>query len=616
MQWRGRPAIGPRLRSRPRREVDRPAGSPCEIAARERGIRGRDALSCRKPVQSSLETRASRSRLAGADASERGAVFTRPEVVEALLDLAGYTADRPLHDWSVLEPSFGAGDFLLAIVERLLIASESAGLGPADARRLGPAVRGVEVHAESFARTRERLQARLRRWGASGRDASWLCEAWLTRGDFLLAPLTGPFDVVVGNPPYVRQERIPEALLAEYRRRYSTIYDRADLYVPFFERGLQLLGDGGRLAFICANRWLKNRYGGPLRGLVARDYHLSHYIDMEGTDAFQSEVSAYPAITVIRRGAGETTRIARRPQIEGELPAVVQAMTRAGPVGDPRVEEVAQAVRGEDPWLLDGADQLAVLRRLEREFVTLEDAGCRVGIGVATGADRVFIADFAALPVEPARKLPLVMAADLREGAIAWRGRGIVNPFEADGTLAEAGLYPKFAAYVGGHREALQRRYVARRNPEAWYRTIDRIEPALTRTPKLLIPDIKGEATVAYDEGRYYPHHNLYHVTSSTWDLRALATILRSSLAVLFVANYGIKMAGGFLRFQAQYLRRIRVPRWAEVPASVRASLIAAAPDDAAAIDRATFAAYEIGRAEGETIRRAAAGARVTRKSF
>ncbi|PCC71274.1 TaqI-like C-terminal specificity domain-containing protein [Nannocystis exedens] len=566
-------------------------------------------------MQSSLEPRAPRSRLAGTDASERGAVFTRPEVVEALLDLAGYTADRPLHAWSVLEPSFGAGDFLSAIVERLLAACAKAGLGPEDARKLGSAVRGVEVHAESFERTRERVRARLRRWGASGRDATRLSDAWLLRGDFLLAPLAGPFDVVVGNPPYVRQERIPEALLAEYRRRYFTIYDRADLYVPFFERGLRLLGDGGRLAFICANRWLKNRYGGPLRGLVARDYHLSHYIDMEGTDAFQSEVFAYPAITVIRRGAGEWTRIARRPRIEGELPAVVQAMTRAGPVGDPRVEEVAQAVRGEDPWLLDSADQLRVLRRLEREFVTLEEAGCRVGIGVATGADRVFIADFARLPVEPARKLRLVMAADLREGAIAWGGRGIVNPFEADGALAEVERYPKFAAYVGEHREALQRRYVARRNPEAWYRTIDRIDPALTRTPKLLIPDIKGEATVAYDEGLYYPHHNLYHVTASTWDLRALATILRSSLALLFVANYGVKMAGGFLRFQAQYLRRIRVPRWDDVPAAVRASLIAARPDDATAIDRATFAAYGLERAEIETIRLAAAAARVGRKS-
>jgi SAM-dependent methyltransferase len=396
-------------------------------------------------VQSSLETRAPRSPLLGPDASERGAVFTRPEVVEALLDLAGYTAEQPLQRWSVLEPSFGAGDFLLAIVERLLAACARAGLGPKDARRLGEAVRGVEVHAESFAATLDRVRARLLAWGASRADAEWLCEAWLIRGDFLLAPIERRFDVVVGNPPYVRQERIPEPLLAEYRRRYRTIYDRADLYVPFFERGLQLLGDGGRLAFICANRWLKNKYGGPLRGLVAREFHLSHFIDMEGTDAFQSEVFAYPAITVIRRGAGEVTRIGRRPQGAGELPAVVQAMTTPGPIRDPRVEEVAQAIRGADPWLLDSTDQLRVLRRLERDHVALEDAGCAVGIGVATGADRVFIAELDALPVEAARKLPLVMAADLRGGAIAWSGRAIVNPFEPDGALADLARYPRFS---------------------------------------------------------------------------------------------------------------------------------------------------------------------------
>jgi len=68
---------------------------------------------------------------------------------------------------------------------------------------------------------------------------------------------------------------------------------------------------------------------------------------------------------------------------------------------------------------------------------------------------------------------------------------------------------------------------------------------------------------VVLDEGRFYPHHNLYHVTSPAWDLRALATILRSPVAVLFVSGYCVKMAGGFLRFQAQYLRRIRIPRWA-----------------------------------------------------
>jgi hypothetical protein len=564
------------------------------------------------PLPDPADLRAAVDDLADQDAPGRGAVFTRPEVTRALLDLAGYRESEPLHRMSLLEPSFGAGDFLRPAVERLLAASARHGVTPDRCRQLCDAIRGVEVHPPSFDSTREALRARLLAWGATPDDTAALCDAWLVRDDFLLAPLAGPFDVVVGNPPYVRQERIAAPLLAEYRRRYHTIYDRADLYVPFFERGLQLLRDGGRLAFICANRWLKNRYGGPLRALVARDYHLSHYIDMEGTDAFQSTVIAYPAITVIRRGRGEVTRIARRPDVARELPAIARAMADAGPATDPRVEEVERAVRGAEPWLLDGADRLRAIRRLERAFAEIEDAGCKVGIGVATGADRVYVGDYAQLPVEPARKLPLVMAADLQQGALAWGGQGLVNPFEPGGELAALDAYPQFAAHLHAHRELLQRRHVARRSGAGWYRTIDRVYAALTTTPKLLIPDIKGEPTVVLDEGRYYPHHNLYHVTSPTWDLRALATILRSSVAVLFVAAYCVKMSGGFLRFQAQYLRRIRLPRWDDVPADARAALIAAPPTDRDAIDRAAFAAYRLGDVDAEQVRRAAAEARVT----
>ena len=97
---------------------------------------------------------------------------------------------------------------------------------------------------------------------------------------------------MVGNPPYVRQERVPEPLLAEYRRRFATLFDRADLYVPFLEKSLDSLEPGGVLAFICSDRWMKNRYGGPLRALVARQFHLRYYVDMVDTPAFHSEVIA------------------------------------------------------------------------------------------------------------------------------------------------------------------------------------------------------------------------------------------------------------------------------------------------------------------------------------
>jgi len=560
------------------------------------------------------EPAAAPASLADQGETGRGAVFTRPEVVAALLDLAGYTTARPLHTWRILEPSFGAGDFLLTAVDRLLMAFSAAGGRTREAEKLQDAVRAVEVHPASFAGTRAALHRRLLTWGASRRDAGMLCDTWLLQGDFLLTPLTGRFDVVVGNPPYVRQERIPAPLLAEYRRRYATIYDRADLYVPFFERGLELLGEGGRLAFICANRWLKNKFGGRLRAMISRDFHLSHYIDMEGTDAFKSEVIAYPAITVIKRGRGAVTRIARRPEVGAALTQLTRVLVSPEPVRDDRVEEVEHAVRGSEPWLLDAADHLRVIRRLERDFPEVEEADCKVGIGVATGADRVFIGDHAALPVEDARKLPLLMARDLQDGAIVWGGKGIVNPFEADGSLASLERYQKFGAYIRMHEDVLGKRHVAQKCG-SWYRTIDRVYAELTGTPKLLIPDIKGEPMVVFDDGKFYPHHNLYYVTSTTWDLRALATVLRSSVAVLFVSTYCVKMSGGFLRFQAQYLRRIRIPRWEDVTKAQRAALIAASPTDRAAIDRATFAAYGLTDEEARIAKRCADAALVHRKA-
>lgn len=80
-----------------------------------------------------------------------------------------------------------------------------------------------------------------------------------------------------------------------------------------------------------------------------------------------------------------------------------------------------------------------------------------------------------------------------------------------------------------------------------------------------------------FEEGKLYPHHNLYFVISDEWDLRALQAVLLSALTRLFVATYSTRMRGGFLRFQAQYLRRIRIPPWDDVPMALREELADAA---------------------------------------
>ena len=534
--------------------------------------------------------------LAKAGVEARGAIFTRREVVGFILDLTGYTPDRPLHKFRLLEPSFGNGDFLLPAIERLLRSWKDAAEGDdSDISALGDSIRAVELHSATFSKTREKILALLTYNGVSGAAADHLLEQWLIQGDFLLASLPGVFDFVIGNPPYVRQEMIPDALIAEYRARYTTVYDRADLYIPFIERSLTCLAEGGQLGFICADRWMKNRYGGPLRQLVAENFHLKIYVDMVNTDAFHDDVIAYPAITIIERAKAGPTRIAQRPEINSGAFSALSAelLSPSGPQNGGTVRELEGVVAGLEPWILESSDQLDLMRRLEASFPLIEEAGCKVGIGVATGADKVFIGPFDALDVEPDRKLPLVMTRDILKGIVEWRGLGVLNPFQDDGGLVDLEQFPKLKEYLEHHKEQIVGRHVAQKAPANWYRTIDRIYPSLARRPKLVIPDIKGEAQVVYEEGRLYPHHNLYFITSDEWDLKALQAVLLSGIARLFVSIYSTKMRGGYFRFQAQYLRRIRLPRWNDVLPAVRQELVSAAErHDGAACNRAVFALY------------------------
>jgi hypothetical protein len=350
---------------------------------------------------------------------------------------------------------------------------------------------------------------------------------------------------------------------------------------------------------------MKNRYGGPLRQLVADHFHLKVYVDMVDTPAFHTEVIAYPAIVVIGREQSGATRVAHRPAIDTQNLAALARVLSGGakPDAGSDVKEFPRVTAGAEPWILESSDQLALIRRLEQNFPTIEDAGCKVGIGVATGADQAFIDSFDALDVESDRKLPLVMTRDILSGTVSWRGLGVINPFADDGRLVDLESYPRLGAYLEARRDQIAGRHIAQKAPANWYRTIDRIYPDLVGKPKLLIPDIKGQAHIVYENEGLYPHHNLYYITSECWDLRALQAVLLSGIARLFISVYSTKMRGGYLRFQAQYLRRIRIPAWSDVPPHLRDRLIAAAAaQDAAACNQAVFELYGLSSDERSTL--------------
>jgi hypothetical protein len=198
-----------------------------------------------------------------------------------------------------------------------------------------------------------------------------------------------------------------------------------------------------------------------------------------------------------------------------------------------------------------------------------------------------------------------VTTKDIEKEIVEWKGLGVINPFSDNGSLVNLSEYPKLDKYLEEHASAIRKRNCAKKYPKSWYRTIDRIYPDLTKRPKLLIPDIKGEAHIAYEDGHFYPHHNLYYITSEEWDLRSLQAVLRSGIAKLFVSIYSTQMRGGYLRFQAQYLRRIRLPRWKDVPSALRKALgDAAIAGDVEACNNAAFDLYQLTAKERAVIQK------------
>lgn len=523
-------------------------------------------------------------------AESRGEVFTKTKVVEFILDLTGWSIGQNLRMKRLLEPSCGSGDFVIPAIRRLL-----ADTTETPVEELLPCIRAVEVNQAAYEMLRQRVRDELAGHGFSANHVETLTKAWLCHADFLTHPFSTCFTHVVGNPPYLRIEALPKPLMRRYRTLFRTMYDRADLYIPFYEKGLSLLEPEGKLGYICANRWMKNRYGGPLREMIAESFHLEIFVDFTGIDAFHGEVTAYPSVTIIRNGSGESTQVVDKEDVScDDLPALSRNLLEE--TDDPRIKYLGKFKNRSAPWLLSNLSRLEMIQALENEFPSLEEVGCKVGIGVATGADKVFIGSDADLDVEPERKLPLLTRKDLKNNRIQWTGKYVLNPFDGDNPrLVNPKDFPKFEHYIEQHREQIARRHVAKKNPRVWFKTIDRIYPALTQTPKLVIPDIQGDPQIAYDPGEYYPHHNLYFVLSQVWDLQALQTVLRSRLATAFVDTYSLRMRGDCLRFQAQYLRRIRLPQWQDVCEPMRDRLKKLATSgDQAQIDAAIRELYKL----------------------
>lgn len=510
-----------------------------------------------------------------------GAVFTRRWVVDLMLDTCDYTADKNLAEHIAVEPSCGDGAFLLPMVERLSTSLRSRDKNIADARG---AIRAYDLQEQHVLFCRDAVTELLVRegWGAS--VSREVANGWVHHADYLLTNHEQDADWVIGNPPYIRSDDMTPELRAEYMKHCATMTIGADIFVGFIEIGLSSLKPEGVLCYICADRWMHNNYGKKLRRFVINRYGIEAIYEMHGVNAFAEEVSAYPAITQIKNGRQGTVRFAVCAEtFNEEAAARLHSWASQDNIEPLRNHDFKAAVLPkwfdtDAVWASASPERLALLELLNEKFGTLEDptTGTKIGIGIATGADKVFVIHDPAL-VEPSRLVPLVVTDHVRKCQMAWKPTYLVNPWNADGSLVDIKKYPKMAEYLEPFKAQLSERHTAKKSPATvWYRTIDKVNPDLKKKPKLLLQDMKATIQPVYDRGDYYPQHNLYWITSEKWDLEVLGGLLLSKVAEMFIAAYGVKMRGGTLRFQAQYLRLIRVPDPNTITPDIQARLVQA----------------------------------------
>lgn len=468
---------------------------------------------------------------------KHGEVFTNKNVIEFLLDEVGYVINEDLSNKRILEPASGTGAFAKEIIRRLYFSSKRFNFSFLNA--LEANVRLVELNIESF----NNLVSSISEY-ASSLDAEFsvVNTSIFIQGDFLTLTFTNKFDCVVGNPPYIRHELIDDEKRELYRKEFSTFKYRADLYIAFYERSLSLLNKSGLLSFICSNRWLYNQYGKPLRTLISKSYGLNKILNIEKASPFDEDVIAYPCITTISNKVSKDVLVFESDEKTIDFNSI-------------NYKKIINPIDGnwECVFLdydLDNTSLSGIL-----------DQGFSIGIGVATGADKIFILDKERINgIEKSRLLPIVNTKDLTSKDIEWKGKYVINPF-VSGELCDLNNFPHLKDYFESHKETLLKRHVSKKYPNKWYKTIDKIKDNLMGKPKLLIPDMNGKKKIIYDDGGFYPHHNLYYITGEDpTSLKALGALLISNFVDKQISKIAVRMNGGLVRFQSQTLKKLKIP--------------------------------------------------------
>ena len=385
------------------------------------------------------------------------------------------------------------------------------------------------------------------------------------KAEFAEVLKVGGFDVVIGNPPYIRIQTMQDSQSQEadfFSRSYKAASQgNYDIYIVFVERGLSLLNQNGKIGFILPNKFFNAQYGQPLRKVLSDGKHLEHIVHFGDQQVF-SNATTYTCLLFLGNGGSRACDVIKVSNLK--------EWRRSG-VGD-RAKLQENAFTAAE-WNIETGAKGVLRSRLPRMGKPLGEIA-HLFVGLQTSADRVYV-----LPdrqgLEQGILKPFLTTGGLHRYAPAKRNAWLVFPYNFASGKAELmdsneikTKYPRAWNYLSEHRDALMDRDNGKMRGEGWHGYVYPKNLCAMEDPKLIIQVTSKEPTVILDENGLYmtgggagPFYGIRPFPSEEIGLKFLLGILNSKVFGWIVRTQSTPLRGGYFKYSKQYIETTPIPQ-------------------------------------------------------